>query len=129
MRGEDPAPRADHAWFDGDAGPVVRPYALTGGRGRPATTLDLVAHVVRAEVTQERTAYLPPEHLRILDLTREPMSVAEVASRLNLALGVVRVMLGDLLAEGLVTVSEPPAAGQAADAPTLEAVINGLRAL
>lgn len=32
-------------WIDGEAGPVVRPYALTGGRTDPGgdTVLDLIA--------------------------------------------------------------------------------------
>ena len=40
----------DGKWVDQDAGPVVRPYALTGGRTRPAEgmVLDLIAVIVAA---------------------------------------------------------------------------------
>lgn len=36
-----------HEWLDTDAGPVVRPYAMTGGRGAAGSErFDLVAFVV-----------------------------------------------------------------------------------
>ena len=39
--------RAPHDWLDQDAGPVVRPYAMTGGRVAPSGgEFDLVAFVV-----------------------------------------------------------------------------------
>ncbi|MGC4856466.1 hypothetical protein ACLQ24_24605 [Micromonospora sp. DT4] len=42
MRTESPGPQRE--WLDGDAGPVVRPYTLTGGRVRSAADgFDLVA--------------------------------------------------------------------------------------
>ena len=42
-------PQGDHDWLDSDAGPVVRPYAVTGGRARPVVGgFDLVAFVVNA---------------------------------------------------------------------------------
>ena len=40
------APRAAHDWLDHDAGPVVRPYAMTQGRVAPEDEFDLVAFVV-----------------------------------------------------------------------------------
>ena len=40
----------DDMWVDRDSGPVVRPYALTGGRTEPATgeMLDLISIVARS---------------------------------------------------------------------------------
>lgn len=124
MWGENP-----HDWLDAEAGPVVRPYALTGGRARSAPGLDLVAYVVAVDADLDPMVYLAPEHRQILATARRPVSVAELAGRLNLALGVVRVLLGDLLAEGLITMHEPQHSSAVPDDPTLEAVINGLRAL
>jgi hypothetical protein len=118
-----------HDWLDGDAGPVVRPYALTGGRARTAPGLDLLTYVIAADVALDPALYLPPEHRRILAAAQQPISVAEIAGHLNLALGVVRVILGDLLSEGLITMYEPYAPPDGPDDPILEAVINGLRAL
>jgi hypothetical protein len=122
--------RFPHDWLDTEAGPVVRPYTVTGGRVRSASgALDVVAFVV---ATQPNAAAgrldLQPEHRAILAVARDPVSVAELASELDLALGVVRVLLGDLLSDGLVSTHEPSAA-EIPDDDILKAVVNGLRAL
>lgn len=117
-------------WFDGEAGPVVRPYTMTQGRvPSVAAGFDLVAFVVAVVPQAVPEPYLQPEHHAIIDASWEPMSVAELASRLDLAVGVIRVLLGDLLAAGLISLYEPPAASLPHDVNVLEAVVNGLRAL
>jgi hypothetical protein len=120
-----------HAWLDGDAGPVVRPYTMTGGRVHAGGGFDVVALVVANAVAPMVSAglALQPEHRAILAAAREPMAVAEVAARVDLALGVVRVLLGDLLVHGLVTVYHPPLSGKAPSDRVLRAVLHGLRAL
>jgi hypothetical protein len=116
--------------MDREAGPVVRPYAMTGGRVRPASGgFDLVAFVVAVPFDGPLPVHLQPEHRAILNLTREPLSVAEVAAHLDLALGVVRVLLGDLLAEHLISMHEPHGVAGLPDENVLKAVVNGLRAL
>ncbi|GLZ59012.1 DUF742 domain-containing protein [Micromonospora sp. NBRC 107095] len=128
MRTEPPGPQ--HEWLDGDAGPVMRPYTLTRGRVRSAVdNFNLVAFVVAAGVDPAGHAHLLPEHRRLVALASRPVSVAELAAELDLAVGVVRVLLGDLLAEGLVAVHEPPRAGILPDDDILKAVVSGLRAL
>jgi hypothetical protein len=129
MRTEPPGPQ--HEWLDGDAGPVVRPYALTGGRVRSAVDgFDLVAYVLAGpDADPAVRPRLLPEHRRLVDLARRPVPVAELAAELNLAVGVVRVLLGDLLAEGLVAVHEPPTARHLPDDDILKAVVSALRAL
>lgn len=91
--------------------------------------LDLLAHVVALDVEPDPGLYLVPEHRQMLAAAREPISVAELAGRLNLALGVVRVLLGDLLSEGLIAMHEPADPSAVPDDPTLKAVIDGLRTL
>jgi len=119
-----------HDWLDNDAGPVVRPYTMTGGRVRPAAGgFDLVAFVVASRKTVGAAhSHLQPEHRAILAMAQEPISVAEVSAHLDLALGVVRVLLGDLLAAALIVMHEPPHS-QTPDDDILKAVVNGLRAL
>lgn len=122
--------------MDEDAGPVVRPYTMTGGRARPsAGDFDIVALVV-AEPTsvddrnvRARRAELHPEHHAIIELAAQPVSVAELAATLDLALGVVRVLLGDLLEAGLVSINEPSGRSFFPDENVLKAVIDGLRSL
>jgi len=129
MRAE--APGARHEWLDAAAGPVVRPYTLTGGRVRPPVGgFDLVAFV-RATTVADGAGLpgLQPEHRRLVELARRPAALADLAADLNLAVGVVRVLLGDLLARGLVAVHQPPTAAHLPDDNILKAVVNGLRAL
>lgn len=131
MTGEgERAPR----WFDAAAGPVVRPYAMTRGRTRSAAEgkLDLIALVVADDLSQRRAAdhTLSPEHIDIVELTRDfPQSVAELAAELDLPVGVVRVLIGDLLHAALVRVSRPVPPAELPDERILREVINGLRAL
>ncbi|XTZ18088.1 DUF742 domain-containing protein [Micromonospora echinospora] len=129
MQAEPPGPR--HEWLDDEAGPVVRPYAVTGGRVIPAAgDFDLVAFVLATRDTDpDDHPHLHPEHRHLVELAAEPVSVAELAAHLNLAIGVVRVLLGDLLTGGLVTVHEPPSTAYLPDDNILKAVANGLRAL
>jgi hypothetical protein len=123
--------RAPHDWLDQDAGPVVRPYAVTQGRVAPsATEFDLVAFVAATGATEVAPGvHLQPEHHAIITASWESITVVELASRLDLSIGVVRVLLGDLRSAGLISMSEPPAAEQPPDVNVLKAVVHGLRAL
>ncbi|MEU7636706.1 MULTISPECIES: DUF742 domain-containing protein [unclassified Streptomyces] len=121
-------------WFDDDAGPVVRPYAMTRGRTRTAAEgrLDLIALVIAESRSGEPIAdqTLSPEHVDIVELCREePQSVAELAAEFDLPVGVVRVLIGDLLDAGLVHVTRPVPPAELPDEQVLREVIDGLRAL
>ncbi|WP_425576390.1 DUF742 domain-containing protein [Streptomyces glaucosporus] len=75
-------------------------------------------------------AALGPEHLAIVARCRRaPRPVAELAAGLDLPVGVVRVLVGDLVAAGLVRVARPVPAAEPPDESVLRDVINGLRAL
>jgi hypothetical protein len=122
--------RRPHDWLDHDAGPVVRPYAMTQGRVAPSGgEFDLVAFVVATAAEPPYDAGLQPEHHAIVTAAWEPISVVELAAGLDLSIGVVRVLLGDLRSAGLISMYEPPAASQPHDVDVLKAVVNGLRAL
>ncbi|MGW1589993.1 DUF742 domain-containing protein [Streptomyces sp. NPDC002386] len=122
-------------WYDGEAGPLVRPYAMTGGRTQPGpsgVSFDLIALVTLdpdAPGADDDTA-LGPEHRSLIGLCRdETQSVAELAAGADLPVGVVRVLLGDLLELGRVTVSRPVPPAHLPDERVLREVIEGLRAL
>ncbi|MFP3962104.1 DUF742 domain-containing protein [Actinomadura fulvescens] len=131
------------AWFDDEAGPVVRPYALTGGRTHyDGGDFDLVALIVTRDDADGAEPDRPgplgappnrwapdPEHEMILELCRGPLSVVEVASELELPLGVVRVLLGDLLDRSLILVRRPAPVAQFPSERVLKEVIDGIRAL
>jgi hypothetical protein len=120
----------DDLWVDEDAGPVVRPFAVTRGRTRQrGGDLDLIAVVVTAEVPMPEPATLGPEDERILETCLNPLSVAELAAGLALPVGVIRVLLGDLAERGLVEVQAPVVQAGRPDVRILKEVIDGLRAL
>ncbi|KUM71592.1 DUF742 domain-containing protein [Streptomyces sp. ISL-22] len=121
-------------WFDDEAGPVVRPYAMTRGRTTSAAQhrLDLIAVVVAEPHADdpEGDSMLSPEHVDIVELCRDaPQSVAELSAELDLPIGVVRVLIGDLVDAEFVHVNRPVPPAELVDESILRDVINGLRAL
>jgi len=122
-------PSNDERWLDADAGPVVRPYALTQGRTRHAgESFDLVATVLATRVIAEEGS-LAPEHVSVLRLARAPTTVADIASDVDLPLGVVRIILADLRELGLVAIGTPAVMAERIDQRTLREVLHGLRGL
>lgn len=122
------SPRGER-WFDQDAGPVVRLYALTKGRATPTgPVLDVVDMVVAASPADVQTQWLPPEHRLLRELCGSPIAVADLASETGLPLGVVQVLLSDMHRQGLIRVVRP-AKGRAVDENVLKSVLEGLRAL
>lgn len=128
MTGAMPTP--EERWLDSDAGPVVRPYALIGGRTRHAgEKFDLVAIVTATRQGSPDPFALSPEQLLALRLAYRPTTVADLASGLGLPLGVVRILLADLRDLGLVEIRPPMTTGQQPGRHILREVLNGLRAL
>ena len=72
---------------------------------------------------------LGPEHRALLRMCRVPVTVADVAADVALPLGVVRVLLGDLIQQGRITVLPPPTQRPQARTDLLKEVLDGLRAL
>jgi hypothetical protein len=112
-----------------DTGPVSRPYTLTGGRTRPRgdrfyALLDIVG---RGRAIPDR-ASLGPERIRILDECRVPVTVADLASAVDLPLGVVRILLDDLVQENLIEV-HTPAPTRVTDKQLLRQILDALHAL
>jgi hypothetical protein len=75
---------------------------VTGGRTRVTdSTLRMETMVQTAGDEVEGAAF---EAARILELCRTPLSVAEIAGRLELPLGVAMVLVGDLAETGRLVV-------------------------
>jgi hypothetical protein len=79
---------------------LVRPYTLTSGRTNSRIDLPLEAAVQTLEST--KPPRWPGNDVRgqILVLCAASPSVAEIAARLSLPLGVARVLVGDLVTQG-----------------------------
>jgi hypothetical protein len=124
-------PSNDEWWLDAEAGPVVRPYALTGGRTRASgEAFDLVATVTATQARIADPGALGPEHFSVLQLTQVPATVVDIASDVDLPLGVVRILLADLRELGLVLIHAPVSMkARQVDRNMLREVLHGLRGL
>jgi Protein of unknown function (DUF742) len=119
-------------WRRRDSGPVLRPYAVTGGRTEPdGEVLDLLAVVVATgePAGPDERKRLTPEHRRILVLCGKQVTVADLGAELGLPVGVVRVLLADLIALAAVAVVPKRPAGERTGNDVLQEILNGLRAL
>ena len=83
---------------------LVRPFIMTGGRTRAGRRDLRVETILQASAADPCRVDLPSEQARLLELCVEPQSVAEVAAKLRLVVGVVDVIAGDLIAAGLLDV-------------------------
>jgi Protein of unknown function (DUF742) len=108
---------------------VVRPYALVRGRTRPTgDSLDVISMAYALRMSVPDPADLEPEHLALLRRCAAPMSVADLASTLDLPLGVIRILLADLRDRKLIRIHRPRAE-PLTDIRLLKEVADGLRRL
>jgi hypothetical protein len=107
----------------------VRPYAMTGGRTRPTHDALEIEALVSTTSIGEQAPKLTVEQRAIAALCHEILSVAEVSAQLQLPLGVVRILVGDMADEHLVMVHRPTQAGDRPDLALLERVLYGLHAI
>ncbi|MET8503436.1 DUF742 domain-containing protein [Streptomyces sp. NPDC004787] len=125
--------------YEDDSGTLVRPYTVTRGRTAPERD-DLTLITVISTVEEPRDEFgrplrpqrLQPEHRLILDHCRRAKALAEVAAALGLPVSVTKILIGDLVALGLITARAPLSVARAAGgAPhsLLAAVRDGIRRL
>jgi hypothetical protein len=86
---------------------AVRPFLLTGGRTRPIQDGLRVETLVDA-APAALSAPLRFEARRIVELCQRPMALADLAVALVVPLGVARVLVADLLADGYLRRVEQP---------------------
>lgn len=127
---------ASDEWAEGtEEGPAdfrfaARPYTWTRGRTRPVTDLALETLVSTSERGRDTSAICSAEYAAIAQLCSDVRSVAEVAALLALPLGVVRVLLADMIDNGLVHVHPRLMGwGSAPGRSMMERVLVGLKQL
>ncbi|MEV7006099.1 DUF742 domain-containing protein [Streptosporangium sp. NPDC051022] len=108
---------------------LIRPYAVTGGRTAPRIQLALEALVSSATFVSVDTSTLSTEYQAIISLSQQVRSVAELSALLRMPLGVTRVLIADMAAEGLVQIHQPSLDAGKPDLNLLERVLSGLRRL
>ncbi|MCX4790001.1 MULTISPECIES: DUF742 domain-containing protein [unclassified Streptomyces] len=118
---------------------MVRPYTITRGRTAPERDdLTLITVLTTAQDPRDEhgapilPGRLQPEHRLILAHCRRPSAVAEVASGLGLPVSVTKILLADLVAQGLLLARAPLSVARAAGGARMDllaTVRDGLRRL
>ncbi len=109
---------------------LARPYSWTEGRTQPTVDLAIEARVMTTRAGRDLQPELTSALWTVTQLCFQARSVAEIAAHLAVPLGVAKVLVADLVAEGLVNV-EATLAHDADDAERrdlIERVLSGLRA-
>ncbi|MBJ7337332.1 DUF742 domain-containing protein [Mycolicibacterium sp.] len=110
---------------------LVRPYTLTAGRTASRVDLPLEAPIRTLQYAPAPRWPGSDVRARILSLGTASPSVAEIAARLALPLGVARVLIGDLVMQGYLRVDATLSESASTDErrELIGRTLRGLRAL
>jgi hypothetical protein len=121
---------------DEPTGALVRPYAVTRGRTRPRLDIALEALIetsARGRAANTRPGATHGQEQQYISTLCDGrlQSLAEIAARMQLPLGVARVIVADMATDGLVAIHEPASLDEndAVGTELLERVLSGLRRL
>ena len=116
---------------DDPRGALVRPYAVTRGRTEPTRDIAIEAVMLTSQRGIGESPYSGRDRHRIAQLCGEsPQSLAEIAAYMRLPLGVARVLVADMVADGLLELHQPVDADDTDERiNVLERVLIGLRTL
>jgi hypothetical protein len=104
----------------------VRPFIMTGGRTRSKNT-NLRFETLVQRTGTEMPGTVPMEQRAMLARSENAISVAELASELDLVVGVACVLLNDLIDGGLIEVFESDP--DTIDLDMLTAMVDKIRSL
>jgi hypothetical protein len=112
-------------------GALVRPYAVTRGRTEPARDIAIEAILVTTFRGRQEGMYAGRDkHNIAMMCDGRPQSLAEVAARMRIPLGVARVLVSDMTVDGLLSLHETTDEDNYDDRlDMLERVLSGLRRL
>ncbi len=108
---------------------VCGPTSSPGAGLVSAVDLPLEAIVRSTPAGVQAVASLDNERHRIVSLCHQPQSIAEVSAHLRMPLQVARVLVGDLITEGLLSTHASTATSNRHDIALLERVLGGLQSL
>ena len=112
-------------------GALVRPYAVTRGRTEPQRDIPIEAVLVASQSAVQEARFAGHDKYRIAIMCEpQAQSLAEIAAYSRLPLGVARVLVADMVADGLLSLhSSAPKEGFTERLDLLERVLSGLRKL
>lgn len=110
---------------------LVRPYILTSGRTDSRVDLPLEAPIQTLDAAKPPRWPANDVRGQILTMCMDHPSVAEIAAKLSLPLGVARVLIGDLVTQGYVVVRSTLSESTTVDErrELIGRTLRGLRAL
>jgi hypothetical protein len=110
---------------------LVRPYTLTAGRTQASVEVPLEAPIQTLQSAMFHQWPLNDVRGRIVQLCTKSPSVAEISARLDLPLGVTRVLVGDLVTSGYLRVNRTLTERSTRDerSELIGRTLRGLRAL
>ena len=124
-------PESSLEGFDADddgadqTGRLVRPYAMTGGRTLVENDIGLETQIQASTRASEQLGVYRWETAQVIELVQTPMALVEVAARMGIPIGVARVLVADLVADGAVVVHAHAKVPNFAS--LLERVLDGVR--
>ena len=110
-----------------ESGRLIRPYAMTGGRTLAETEISLEAQVQATTRASQHLGAYRWEAAKVVELVQSPMALIEIAARLEIPIGVARVLVADLVNDGAVMLHVPEKTQSFAS--LLERVLDGVRNL
>lgn len=117
----------DSTLGEGDqTGRLIRPYAMTGGRTGGETAIELETLVQASPRADELIESYRWEAVDLINLVRSPMALVEIAARLAVPIGVAKVLVTDLIADGALQAQVRKEKNYAS---LLERVLDGVRNL
>jgi Protein of unknown function (DUF742) len=110
---------------------LVRPYTLTAGRTQASVEVPLEAPIQTLQSAVIHRWPFNDVRGRIVALCTKSPSVAEISARLDLPLGVTRVLVGDLVTSGYLRVNRTLTERSTRDerSELIGRTLRGLRAL
>jgi hypothetical protein len=111
-----------------ETGRLIRPYAMTGGRtGTDGDNIGLEAQIQANTRASSHLGAYRWEAARLIELVQVPTALVEIAARLEIPIGVTRVLVADLVRDGAVVVHVPQRTQSFTS--LLEKVLDGVRSL
>ena len=110
-----------------ETGRLIRPYAMTGGRTLAETEISLEAQIQATTRASQHLGAYRWEAAKVVELVQSPMALIEIAARLQIPIGVARVLVADLVNDGAVMLHIPEKSQSFAS--LLERVLDGVRNL
>ena len=113
---------------DDETGRFIRPYAMTGGRtATDGADIHLESQVQASTRASTHLGAYRWEAAKVIELVQAPMALVEVAARLEIPIGVARVLVADLVRDGSVVLHVPEPTQSFTS--LLEKVLDGVRSL